>query len=473
LQRKSAYLVWLIIALAGAAFFLAWQYRDYRVASRTLPPDVMAADLQVGGTTRAEALNALEVAFATPLTVTYGHETLSLCPSVVELQYDANRTAANLDAALREWRGLQGFVSHILGEDSPPLSVPVAIFYSEGRLTRYLERVSDQFDGSPREPVALPAVLDFRPPRPGYRLDVERSRTRVASALVSASTRQVDLVVEIEEPPRKDLALLRQLLEEYLDDYPGLIPGIFIKDLQTGAELGINSGVAYAGLSVLKIALLEEAYRTLDRSPDLETTQLISRTMVESDNAAANLLLCDVIGEGDADLAAEKLTASMNQLGLSNTFMGALYDEKERGVERITEANSRTDVSTQPDPYIQTTPLDVGLLLEMIYHCAHGGGTLVLNYPDSVTPEECREMIHWMTRNPVDNLIEAGVPEGTRVAHKHGWSGDTCADAGIVYTAAGDYVLVIFLHRTGWLEWDRAAPLIGDISTATYNYFNS
>ena len=472
MQRKSAYLVWLIIALAGAAFFLAWQYRDYRLTGRTLPPDVSMAGLPVGGETRDRALNALEVAFATPLTVTYDHETLSLCPSLVDLRYDANRTAANLDAALTEWRGLEGFIAHILGDDPPPLTVPVAVSYSEEGLSRYLDRIVAQYDGPPQEPVILPAVLDFRPPRPGYQLDVEASRNRLVSALVSAGTRQVDLAVHVEESPQEDIGLLEQLLEQRLEDHPGLIPGIFVKNLQTGAELGINAEVAYAGLSVLKIAVLEETYRSLDEAPDLATTRLISETMTESDNATANLLLRDVIDAGDAYRATERLTASMSRLGLTSTYMGAPYDEKDVGRELVTEANSRTDIFTEPDPYIQTTPLEVGLLLEMIYQCSQGGGALILNYPDSVTPEECREMIRWMTRNPVEDLIQAGVPAGTRVAHKHGWTSDTHADAGIVFTPGGDYVLVIFLHRSDWLEWDEGAPLIGDISTATYNYFN-
>jgi len=472
LQRKSSYLVWLVIVAAVAALFLSWQYRDYRLTRQTLPPDLSMAGLQVGGMSRQQALNALEVAYATPLTVTYHQESLSLCPSVVELRYDAAQTAANLDAALVDWRGIEGFVAHVLRRGSAPVTVPVVVSFSEDRLSRYLERIAEEYDGPPQEPVALPAVLDFRPPRPGYRLDVESSRARLAQALMSASTQRVDLVVDVEEPPTVDPGLLRQLLEERLDDHPGLIPGIFIKDLQSGAEVTINSGAAFSGLSVLKIAVLEEVYRSIDGPPGPETIKLISETVTESGNFTANLLLRDVVADGDAYEATERLTDSMRRLGLLNTFMGAPYDEKDVGREIVTDANARTDVSVEPDPFIQTTPLDVGLLLEMIYQCTQGGGALVLNYPETVTPGECQEMVRWMTGNPMDSLIEGGVPSGTRVAHKHGWTSDTHADAGLVYSPGCDYVLVIFLYRPGWLEWDEGAPLIADISTATYNYFN-
>jgi beta-lactamase class A len=471
-QRKSGYIVWLIIVIAVAALFLAWQYLGYRLTNRTLPAGMTMAGLSVENMTREQALNALEVAFATPLTVTYQEHALSLSPSAVELQYDDNQTSANLDAALTIWRSFDGFISYLLGHPFESREVPVAVSYSEQRLARFLDRVAYQYDHLPQEPLALPAVLNFRAGRPGSTLNVAASRDRLARALVSADTRTVELVVETREAPQKDIGLLRQLLESRLDDQPELIPGIFVKDLQTGDELMINAEVAYSGLSVLKIAVLEEAYRSLDQPPSLETTKLISETMTESDNFTANLLLRDVIDDGDSQEAVQKLTASMNRLGLRNTFMAAPYDEKDVAATITTPANSRAGIPTDPDPFIQTTPLDIGLLLEMIYQCSRSGGALMLTYPDTLTAHECQEMIKWMSQNRIDNLIEAGVPAGTEVAHKHGWISDTHADAGLVFTPGGDYVLVIFLHGPEWLQWEESAALIADISTAAYHYFN-
>jgi beta-lactamase class A len=223
---------------------------------------------------------------------------------------------------------------------------------------------------------------------------------------------------------------------------------------------------------VLKIAVLEEAYRSLDKPLGIETKKLISETMTESGNFTANLLLRDVIDGGDAYRAVEKLTASMKRLGLENTYMAAPYDEKDADVTVVTPANSRADISTDADPFIQTTPLDIGLLLEMIYQCSHGGGALLMTYSDALSADECEEMIKWMSMNRIQSLIETGLPSEGKVAHKHGWTSDTHADAGLVFTPGGDYVLVVFLHRPERLEWEESAPLIGDISTAAYRYFN-
>ncbi len=473
MRRRTGCIAWFVIIAAVAALFLAWQYFSFRLTRSTLPAGMTMANLPIEGMTREQALNALEVAFATPLEVMYQEQSLSLSPDSVELRYDAAETAANLDTILSAQVGLDGFIAHVLRRSPEPVDVPVAVSYPQERLDGFLARVAKQYDRPSQDPVPLPASLTFRPGQPGYELDVETSRARLAAALVSATSHQVELVVRTEEVPPPDLDVLGELLQSLLDVHEGLLPGIFVKDLQTGDELEINADVAYAGLSVLKIAILEEAYRLLDPPLDAETTDWVSDTMgITSSNFKANLLLRDVIGSGDGYQGAENLTASMHYLGLINTFMATPYDEEVVPPTIVTPANSRTDITTEPDPYMQTTPLDIGLLLEMIYQCSRGGGTLAAAYPGDLTADECSQMLEWMSRNRIDSLIEAGVPVGTRVAHKHGFTGDTHADAALVFSPGGDFVLVAFLYRPQWLEWEESAPLIADFATATYNHFN-
>ena len=472
LRRVTGCIAWLIIVGAVIALFLTWQYFDYISASRTLPAGMTMARLSVEGMTREQVLNALEVAFATPIELAYQQQRLLLPLNSVELRYNADETAANLDAVLTARGGLDGFIAHILRRPPDPVDVPVAVSYSGERLDGFLARIAGQHDRPPQEPVPLTASLAFRPSQPGCELDIGASRARLAAAIVSATDRQVELAVRTEEAPPLDLNVLAQLLQALLDNHEGLIAGIFIKDLQTGDEIGINADVAYTGLDVLKITILEETFRVLDHPPDVEVTRLLSETMTLSGNSTANSLLRDVIGDGDGFRGVETLTASMHHLGLINTFMATPYDEEIIPPTIVTPANSRTDITTEPDPYMQTTPLDVGLLLEMIYQCSHGGGALMVAYPGALTADDCSQTIEWMSMNRIDSLIEAGVPVETKVAHKHGWISDTHADAALVFSPGGDFVLVIFLYRPQWLEWEESAPMMTDIATATYNYFN-
>jgi len=472
LRRRTGCIAWLIIVGAVVALFLGWQYFAYLSTKRTLPAGMTIAGVSVEGMTREQALNTLEVAFATPVELVYQEQHLSLPPDNVELRYDTEETAANLDAALAAQGGLDGFMAYLFRQPPAPVDIPVTIGYSSERLDGFLSRIAIQYDQPPQETVPLPDSLTFRPGQPGRELDVEASRPLLAAALVSPTDRQVELVVRTKEASPLGIEVLGQSLRSILDDHEGLIAGIFVKDMRTGQELEINADVAYSGLNIFKIAILEETYRVLDHDPDVEMTRLLSETVMLDENTAANSLLRDVIGGGDGQMGVRTLTDSMLRLGLVNTFMATLYDEESVPATIVTPANSRTDVTTEPDPRKQTTPLDAGLLLEMIYQCSHGGGALMVVYPDSFTADECAQMIEWLSMNRIDSLVEVGVPVDTGVAHVHGWTNDTQTDAALVFGPSGDFVLVVFLHRPGWLEWEEGAPLIADIATMTYNYFN-
>jgi hypothetical protein len=170
----------------------------------------------------------------------------------------------------------------------------------------------------------------------------------------------------------------------------------------------------------------------------------------------------------------------MHFLGLVNTFMATPYDQKDVTPPAVvTPANSRTDVWANPDPFMQSTPDDIGVLLEMIYQCSKGGGALMVAYPGSFTPDECQQMLDIMKQNVITDaegiptLVRGGLPDGTPLAHKHGWDFDTRVDASIAFTPGGDFVLVVYLNTPqAWVEWDVANGVMVDIARAAYNYFN-
>jgi hypothetical protein len=145
-----------------------------------------------------------------------------------------------------------------------------------------------------------------------------------------------------------------------------------------------------------------------------------------------------------------------------------------------TPANQRSDINTDPDSYNQTTPSDIGMLLEDIYQCAQdGGGALVAVFPSQINQQICKKMIAFLVKDKIGVLIEAGVPEGTQVAHKHGWVTDAptgviknISDAAIVYTPAGNYVLTIFAYHPVQALWESVSGLFAQLSQVVYNYFN-
>jgi hypothetical protein len=88
-------------------------------------------------------------------------------------------------------------------------------------------------------------------------------------------------------------------------------------------------------------------------------------------------------------------------------------------------------------------------------------------------------MITYLTTDKIGVLIEAGIPEGTRIAHKHGWISDASSlviknfsDAAIVYTPGGNYVFVIYAYHPVQVVFDEANALFAQMSQAVYNYYN-
>ena len=463
--RFTLFVVFVVVILAG--LYQLSSYNDYRAQ---LQKGVTLGGVPVGGLLPGEATHAVESAYYAPLTVRYQDQTLTVSPRDLGLRLRAQEmvTEAFADQEIADYWG--GFLDYLLEEPGPAVDYPLQASYDEEILRLWLDRVAEEYDQSLLQPHAVVETLSYSPGQPESRLDVPASLPRLAEALVSPADREVELVVHTRQPEQPSVALLKEMVEVRLADFPGL-GGVFIRNVTTGETVRSDADVAFAGMSILKIGIVEEAYRVLEDAPDAETTKLISETMTLSGNYTANLLL-RLIGGGDSFRGVQLFTESMHGLGLVNTFMVSPYDVEEVPVHIVTPANSRTDKDTAPDPHMQTTPEDMGLLMEMIYHCAHGGGNLLAAYHDQLAPDECQAILDVMAQNKVGSFLEAGTPAGVPVAHKHGWIGDTHADVGMVFSPGGDYVFSVFLYRPGWLEWEVSSETMGDLAWATYNYFN-
>ncbi|MCK4901585.1 MAG: serine hydrolase, partial [Anaerolineales bacterium] len=318
-------------------------------------------------------------------------------------------------------------------------------------------------------------------------LDIDGSVLLVENALRSLSRRKVNLPLQRTDPSRPAFQNLQVLLKQTID-LSGLdgLAGVYLLDLQTaqelhfayqeGEDLPVHPDVAYTASSIIKVPIMTSVYRRLGDNPDAETIKLLEDMITKSGNETADWLMDRVI---DPDRAPLVVSEDMNELGLENTYMAGYFSFGSPLLALIqTPANQRVDVNTDPDPYSQTTPSDIGMLLEDIYQCAQtGGSALSAAFPGDITQDECQTMINLLVNNKLPSLLTGGIPEGTRIAHKHGWVSsngiiNTIGDAGIIYTPGGNYVMVVFLHHPVQLVWDPASSLIADLSQAVYNYYN-
>ena len=161
--------------------------------------------------------------------------------------------------------------------------------------------------------------------------------------------------------------------------------------------------------------------------------ELLELMITRSSNLATNILI-ERVGAARAQASARTL--------------GAWSIQVLRGVEDGKAYRARLNNTT--------TARDLGVLLAAI------AGRR------AASPASCDTMLAILGRQEFNEGIPAGVPPGTRVAHKTGWIGEVVYhDAAIVHPATGgSYVLVVL---TGGIKQDSVAyNLVADLSRMVY-----
>ncbi|MFZ0544730.1 MAG: serine hydrolase [Candidatus Promineifilaceae bacterium] len=466
-------LVSVMVILVLFLLFKLYQYGNFR---RFYPAGLEIGGVPVGGLTRDEAAERLNERYLqAPVIVYHGSEAVELSPTDAEFALDLETMLGQADYQRQQQDFWAGFWGYLWDKPVEVEQVELHATHNPNALLDALETVSSVYDKPSLPPQPVPTTLSFQYGESGIETDMDASLPDIEAAFYRATDREAHMVLKPTTAPRPEVNLLARLIVNYLEDFDG-IASIFIMDLQNGEEISVNADVAMSGMSIVKVPIVLEVFRALDNPLTAEQTKLISETLViQSDDESANQLLDIVAGQDDPYLGSNIVTESMQRLGLMNTFIAVPYNEQPRpgNITYETPANSREDLIADPDPSMQTTAEDMGTLLSYIYQCAEfNGGALIAAYDGEVTQEECQQILDFMELNHIGSLIEEGVPTSVAVAHKHGWIGDTHGDAGVVFSPGGDYVLVTYMFKPEWLEWEISSPLLAGISRATYNYFN-
>ncbi len=83
-----------------------------------------------------------------------------------------------------------------------------------------------------------------------------------------------------------------------------------------------------------------------------------------------------------------------------------------------------------------------------------------------------------LSANKTAVLLEAGIPETTKIAHKHGWILEndglihSISDTGIVYSPKATYVFTMFFYNQNQLVFDPINIMVSQISGVVYQFFN-
>lgn len=478
-----------ILFLIGAFVLTVVSLISYSRQRTGYPAGMTIAGVPVDGLTPTEASQRLLEVYTSPIEVKYNEATFHIDPGAVGFNIDVETMLAAADLTRTGGSFWGGFWDYLWNRTPPATQIPLSASISEERLREFLQNeIASRYDTPPSPAQPVPGGTSFLPGAPGQTLDLDRAVLIITNALRSPANRSVALTFNQTTATRPTIENLEILLKQIAitSDFDGLI-GFYMMDLQTGQEIhfainnkqeiSVEPDIAFTASSTIKVPILTSFFVNRTGELDAQTTEVISRVFRISDNSATDLILERV----DPNNGPIIVTRNMEAIGLTSTYISGMFFLGAPNLlpNHATPGNSRTDVFTDPDPYSQTTPSEMGILLADIYQCVqNGGGALAAAFPGKITPQSCQSIIDFLALDKFGALIQGGVPDGTLVPHKHGFvlSRDgvmhDISDAGIVYSPGGNFVLSIYTYHPTQNIWDITNPLVANLTQAVYNYFN-
>lgn len=449
------------------------------------PLGLTIGGVPVGGLNSGAATQRLLQAFNVPIVANVAESTFQIDPAVIGFSLNTESMIAAADLQRTENSFWAGFWNYLWNMSVDTQDIPLVYSINRERLISYIQtEVKTRYDQPAISAKPQPGQTNFNQGEPGFVIQESNAISMIESALITPTNRSINLSLSKTNPGRPNFDNLKILITQIIDITPfdGVV-GVYLEDLSTGdilhfgydqnSEISVEPDIAFTASSTIKIPILYSVYNHLGPNLDDGQIALVTEMITKSENPASDALMEFMDGP-------MVVSDDMSALGLQNTFIGGyFYDGAPLLQTFSTPSNNRNDVFTNPDSYNQTTPSEMGQLLSDIYHCAKNGeGSFYAVSPTKFNQSICEEFLAYLKQDRIGVLLEAGLPEGTQIAHKHGWiSGSdgiiqNISDAGIIFTPTGDYVLSIYVYHPVQTVWEPVSGMISKISEVVYNYFN-
>jgi beta-lactamase class A len=494
------------------------------VALLLLIPKVLPAGQQPSGTTPAAQTGTTAVADAPVLTATPVPATATVAPTPTEppftfaaesqiagsdvggltVEEATERVAAVLNgyrrsivlhgpgfattyqaADLIELPTAEELVAQAQQGSAGPAQVELDVKVDQEAVRGLLTEIAPRFEQTAATEVisdakALTQTFTFAR-RPGQSLDIDATTAAIEQALADPEDSDgVDLVLASSGTDPLPMAELERVLKDHATFWKG-IAGFYVRNLDTGEEIAYNADTVFSGASVMKVPIMIYAYSRLGELND-QQDHWMHRMIIDSENIEANSLLAAAAGGEGTEVALQgvnEMSKMLDSLGLDHTYQLIPYESGEWLIQQALlpgggPPHEGEAPFTAPDPYVRTTPRQMGELFVMLDECARGTGPLLEKVGNKLTKELCVEMIEWLQQPHDPERMVAGLPAGTRIAHKGGWIDDMQSDVGIVDSPGGRYVAAIYIWKDGYVTDEHAtpSPYLGDFSHTIYTFFN-
>lgn len=266
------------------------------------------------------------------------------------------------------------------------------------------------------------------------------------SALTSQSSEtDSEQTISAEEQAQinQESAELQQIVDNFSANYPSTVK-VSVIDLQNEASASYDQSSQTVSASLYKLFVAYGIYQMIDNgdlsssqnisSLDMSVTGCLDAMITVSDNACGKAL-GDLVGWDTLD----SNLATQGYLGTTlNNYdnVGNVIDDK------------------------YTTTYDVALLLKRLYD-----GNLL-------TKTSSAKFIALLKQQTYNDWLPSGLPASTVIAHKTGALYGYIHDAGIVYGASHNYIVVIMSGE--WETPETTAPSVfADLSDDLWQYFKA
>jgi len=260
-----------------------------------------------------------------------------------------------------------------------------------------------------------------------------------------------------------------QEINELIQTFGGDI-GIYVKDLETGAEFEVNADTIFPTASMVKIPIMVKIFDKIENG-DLEYQMELEYGPEPGYEYSGDIVSNLMPGTEVAlsELIHLMMTTSNNTASLWNQYLAGTGTEINRWLAEngydSSRVNSRTDgrdKNFEMYGWGQTTPREIANLVEGIFK-----GEVV----NMVASEQ---MYRIMSRNYWDGEALSQIPPSVNVASKNGAVRASRSEVLLVNAPSGDYLFSVITKNQEDTSYDydnEGWVIIRNLSSLLYNHF--
>ncbi len=218
--------------------------------------------------------------------------------------------------------------------------------------------------------------------------------------------------------------------------------GLYVVRLNDGGSYGVRGNETFEAASLIKLPTLATLYKEAEKGRiNLDTKY----TLKNSDKIAGSGSL---YGQPAGYVLTYRDMARLMGKESDNTAFGIV--RRLLGEDKISATTKDIGMKGTSLDENTTSPADIALFFQKLMK------------GEIVNPKHKDELLGYMTDTIYENWLVAGVPKGTRVAHKYGREIHVVNDAGVVF-AKQPFVLVIMTKGVVEREADSVFPNLAKI----------